>query len=185
MIARFTDPVAAAKYVVAEAYRLWLTFDERTDDITIVVIYFENIVAETPKASNLSTTNAPGSPLHSRNSFRIAPDSPPEVTNQIQVGTALEVKPVRNVSKNKRKEISEAILSEEKDQFDFSSVVNLKSEEEIARISSMLRNNFMFENLTALQKEQIFSVMTLKNVKAQETVIAEGDEGNEMYIVDR
>ncbi len=32
-----------AKHVVAEAYRLWLTFDDRTDDITMIVIYFENI----------------------------------------------------------------------------------------------------------------------------------------------
>ena len=29
--------------MVAEAYRLWLTFDDRTDDITMIVIYFENI----------------------------------------------------------------------------------------------------------------------------------------------
>lgn len=28
---------------MAEAYRLWLTFDDRTDDITMIVIYFENI----------------------------------------------------------------------------------------------------------------------------------------------
>lgn len=26
-----------------QAYRLWLTYDDRTDDITIIVVYFENI----------------------------------------------------------------------------------------------------------------------------------------------
>ena len=29
MIAKFKDPIEAAKHVVAEAYRLWLTYDDR------------------------------------------------------------------------------------------------------------------------------------------------------------
>ena len=49
----------------------------------------------------------------------------------------------------------------------------------------MLRDNFMFANLTAIQRDQIFKVMTLKSVKANEVIIEEGAKGNEMYIVDR
>lgn len=43
----------------------------------------------------------------------------------------------------------------------------------------------MFENLTAIQREKIFKVMTLKSVKAGEVIIEEGDKGDEMYVVDR
>lgn len=42
MVAKFTDPIEAAKQVLAESYRLWLTFDERTDDITMIIIYFDD-----------------------------------------------------------------------------------------------------------------------------------------------
>jgi serine/threonine protein phosphatase PrpC len=43
-IAKFANPLDAAKHVVSEAYRLWLTYDDRTDDITIIIILFENMV---------------------------------------------------------------------------------------------------------------------------------------------
>jgi hypothetical protein len=43
----------------------------------------------------------------------------------------------------------------------------------------------MFENLSALQREQIFKVMTVKPVRANEVIIEEGALGDEMYIVDR
>ena len=40
---QFQDVVEGAKYVVAEAYRLWLTYDERTDDISMIVIKIEDM----------------------------------------------------------------------------------------------------------------------------------------------
>lgn len=41
MIGMFLDPLDAAKHIVSESYRLWLTYDDRTDDITIIVILFD------------------------------------------------------------------------------------------------------------------------------------------------
>ena len=38
MMAAHDDPIEGAKQVVAEAYRLWLQNDERTDDITIILL---------------------------------------------------------------------------------------------------------------------------------------------------
>ena len=40
---QFQDVIEGAKYVVAEAYRLWLTYDERTDDISMIVIKIEDM----------------------------------------------------------------------------------------------------------------------------------------------
>ena len=44
IISKFENVVEGAKYVVAEAYRLWLTYDERTDDISMIVIRIEDMV---------------------------------------------------------------------------------------------------------------------------------------------
>lgn len=60
-----------------------------------------------------------------------------------------------------------------------------QSESDIARISKMLAANFMFQNLTATQKEKVFRVMTLRHVVVDELIIKEGDRGDEMYIVER
>jgi serine/threonine protein phosphatase PrpC len=43
IISKFENIVEAAKYVVAEAYRLWLTYDERTDDISMIVLRIDDM----------------------------------------------------------------------------------------------------------------------------------------------
>lgn len=41
-VERFNDPLSAAKHVVQEAFRTWLRYEVRTDDITIVVMMIED-----------------------------------------------------------------------------------------------------------------------------------------------
>lgn len=135
MVAKYRDPVAAAKHVVAEAYRLWLTFDERTDDITIIIIYFDDIIADTTKKNvSIQPSLITGDKQFSRsNSIRVAPDgsggsgvvlslSAEDSPSELQI----ESRPVRTVmSKARRKEISE-LLEDEKEEFDFSKVIDTK-----------------------------------------------------------
>jgi hypothetical protein len=64
-------------------------------------------------------------------------------------------------------------------------IVVVQSAADIARISKMLANNFMFENLTVTQKEKAYKVITSRNVAVDEVIIREGDKGDEMYIIDR
>lgn len=41
-VERFTDPLSAAKHIVQEAFRTWLRYEVRTDDITIIVMFIED-----------------------------------------------------------------------------------------------------------------------------------------------
>ncbi|KAL2631208.1 hypothetical protein R1flu_015894 [Riccia fluitans] len=43
MVAKHKDPQDACAAVVAESYRLWLQNETRTDDITIIVVYIDNL----------------------------------------------------------------------------------------------------------------------------------------------
>jgi CRP-like cAMP-binding protein len=43
----------------------------------------------------------------------------------------------------------------------------------------------MFQKLSPIQKDLIYAVMQLREVKNEEVIIREGDKGDEMYIVDR
>lgn len=43
-VERFEDPLAAAKHIVQEAFRTWLRYEVRTDDITIIVLFIEGFV---------------------------------------------------------------------------------------------------------------------------------------------
>lgn len=95
-IAKFSNPLEAAKHVVQEAYRLWLTYDDRTDDITIVIVLFNNF-EERQGADTSALENNPSS-----------------------LSTAFEGKPVRaNMSKAKRKVIAESWDDNDTEDFDF------------------------------------------------------------------
>ena len=50
---KYKDPQQAAIALVVEAYRLWLQYETRTDDITAVVIHIKDIEANGDVASKL------------------------------------------------------------------------------------------------------------------------------------
>jgi cGMP-dependent protein kinase 1 len=56
--------------------------------------------------------------------------------------------------------------------------------EQITRISEMTKTNFMFQSLSHEQRTNIFQVITLRDVKAGENIIREGEDGDEMYLID-
>jgi len=49
----------------------------------------------------------------------------------------------------------------------------------------MLSTSFMFQSLSPIQKDLVYTVMQSRDVEAGEWIIKEGDKGDEMYIVDR
>jgi hypothetical protein len=163
MTAKFTNILDAAKYIVAESYRLWLTYDERTDDITMIIIAIDDIRSNTSESVAVSESK------------------------RSEHSTARQVsRPVRTVmTKAKRKVISENWDAGDVDDYDFMAHTVVKTPQELSRLSSMVSANFMFQSLSPAQKEQIFQVMKRKAVVSGEYVIREGDIGNEMYIVDR
>lgn len=165
MISEFDDPLEAAKHVVSESYRLWLTYDDRTDDITIIIIVFDKMTRTgTQVGGNLKRAAS---------------------VKAMQEHATAETKPVRRVmSKEKRKVISESWADDEKEEFDFEKNSTHKSPDEVARIEEMVRANFMFQSLSRQQREKIFMVMKLRTVKEGELIIKEGDAGDVMYIID-
>ena len=67
---------------------------------------------------------------------------------------------------------------------DFSPPEYQKSEDQKLRIFKKLNQNFMFSRLEQSEKDVIVLAMQSINVKKDEVVIKEGDEGNELYVVD-
>lgn len=42
-ISKYKDPREACAEIVAESYRLWLQYETRTDDITIIVVHINGL----------------------------------------------------------------------------------------------------------------------------------------------
>jgi serine/threonine protein phosphatase PrpC/serine/threonine protein kinase len=173
MINKYDNILEAAKHVVAESYRLWLTYDDRTDDITIIIIAFQdikkNMVSSSPTIKKKMNESHRGMSM----------------TRGLSSADLTQSRPVRKVmSKAKRKDIAEHWSKEDNIKLDFDNIPNTKTQEEIAKISTIFSTSFMFQNISPIQKDHIYKVLTPRDISAHEFIIREGDQGDEMYIVD-
>ncbi|KAG9416297.1 WD repeat-containing protein 63 [Aphanomyces cochlioides] len=176
IIKTYTDPLEACEKVVAESYRLWLHYELRTDDITIICIYLEHSATGTPddrgdsaerlasqKASDLMTTNL----LNSR------------VTEQ---------RPVRRgMSKQKRrdqmkKDMAKMVTDEDLN-YNMSDHIVPKTKAEMDKILEITQSNWLFKQLNAQQRADVYQVMVRVNVNEGDVVIRQGDPGDRFYCV--
>lgn len=198
--AKFSDPLEACRAVVAESYELWLQYELRTDDITMICIFVDSVDTKSLAGSYVSTSSRMGS-LNRFDSFNESSaefESPvPENRGEDAVDalvTTEGLRPVRNhVSKEKSKAIQQMKIkmSSESDmdvaameEFDLSKLFTEKTEEEKARIAEAIRASVMFQNITDEQREMIFGVMEPISVKKGTWVIKQGTVGDRFYIVD-
>ena len=177
MILKFADPLDACRAVVAESYRLWLQYEVRTDDITMILAYLD---IGNEDADRLSQRQR-------RQSRRGSAD-------QISVGLDIvgraggENRPVRRgLSKEKKQQMAIAVSStaaEEEDTGDWVMEVVPKSAAELERIKTAVKANFLFQHLNEQQAKQVYDVMKRVAVKKGDVVIRQGDQGDWFYVVD-
>lgn len=180
--AKFNDPLQACRAVVAESYELWLQYELRTDDITMICIFVDELDVEASK-------------LYAGLSSRVV--TVPESNDPEDALVPIDgMRPVRQrISREKSKQIevmrtkmaSERDLSslvENPDDFDLSQLYTEKSDDEKSRISEAIRASVMFRNITDAQREMIYGVMEPIIVKKGDWIIKQGTVGDRFYIVD-
>lgn len=90
MVAKYPDPLDACKKVVQESYDLWLQYEVRTDDITIICIYIGKFSSDMRRNRGIWDYARPSSALvvlvaciladidtHGRESRLLVPSPPP------------------------------------------------------------------------------------------------------------
>ena len=103
MILKFMDPLDACRAVVAESYRLWLQYEVRTDDITMILAFIDT-------ASDMNDEERDALSLRRRRESRRGS------ADQISVGLDIvgraggENRPVRRgLSKEKKQQMAIAV----------------------------------------------------------------------------
>lgn len=160
------DPIVACKAIVDVAYNMWLQYEVRTDDITIIMIAIDNgsegfnAVGRTSRTSSLSKDEQP----------------------------VLDSKPVRRaVSKEKKKNMIQTKSEEGDDGIDESDMAALqvpKTPEDEEAIAGAIKSNFLFQHLNAVQRQAVIGVMQPVQVTKGEWVITQDDRGDRFYVVD-
>lgn len=176
--AKFTDPLEACRAVVAESYELWLQYELRTDDITMICIFVDGVVAPTKELTD--TTDRFDKSLEELRKSS---------TESIE---GCESRPVRTkMTKEKQRALTKLKMSSchdvspmPEEEFDLESLYTVKTDEEKARIAEAIRTPVIFQNITNVQRELIYKVLEPMEVKAGQKIVTQGTKGDRFYIVD-
>ena len=180
MASQFDDPLEAAKAIVAEAYKLWLYYEVRTDDITCIVVKFQGgIFAEDEKKSQTPSTTPRSPTLEKAGTMR----------GFKTLLASQSSRPVRRMmSRLKRQMIQEQEDMDDSDDEEEAATPlatprHLKSKRESAEIESAVKANFLFRHLNEDQKRVLFDAFYKTKVSAGDVIIKQGDKGDRFYVI--
>ena len=210
MVAAYKSPLKACKAVVNEAYKLWLQYDVRTDDITMIAIYLEEMGGlANAHASELATlekesADAASNAAEKRQKLReLRRKSSAIVDSKGHAGVAAGVtgnakkveaedaRPVRRVmTKEKRKVIMSTSEEKEKDWseqkergFTYELSGRKVADTELEEIGSAVATNFLLSHLNKEQQKEVFCSMEECSCKTGDTIIQVGQPGEWFYVV--
>mmetsp|Transcript_2234 Transcript_2234/g.2529 ORF Transcript_2234/g.2529 Transcript_2234/m.2529 type:complete len:755 (-) Transcript_2234:120-2384(-) len=172
--AKFKDPLSACRAVVAESYELWLQYELRTDDITMICIFIDS------KDNNKTNTVSRSVAINNETA-----DDKPDM-----VAIRGEARPVRSRPTVQKSELIRKLSTRDldgtlvEDDFDISELFTEKSEEDKACISQAIKTTVMLQGMAEAQREMIFGVIEPVKVEKGTWVIREGEVGDKFYIVE-
>ena len=185
--AKFTDPLEACRAVVAESYELWLQYELRTDDITMICIFVDDV--KTPKDFTSSIKGGTFDPNElqqppSMDTTEEKEDALVEdASRPVRSGMSLEKSRALEKQKKLAKSLQD-VTDESEEDFDVESLYTEKTDEEKARLAKAIRASVVFQNITDSQRELIYKVMEPMTVKKGQWIIKQGTVGDRFYIVD-
>jgi hypothetical protein len=174
MAAQRSDPLEACRAIVAQAYELWLRYEVRTDDISIIALYIEG-------NDHLQPT------LH----HMIAADGKePTQPGDMQKLDEMTNKPIRRaVSRDKRKTVlrgldnSGIIISRSESRKQLAQYKVPKTEAEQSQLLLAMSDNILFHHLTEAQRLSLIEMIQRVPVGKGDVIIRQGDVGDRFYIV--
>lgn len=172
MVSKFKDPRDACAAIVAESYRLWLQYETRTDDITIIVVHINGI---SDMESGHAAAKLPMRPLQQIVEV-MGTESPSNVKDNSRIHR------VRHDLSRARLRAIESSLENGHDWVP-SSPSHRKTWEEEAHIERVLHDHFLFRKLTDSQCQVLLDCMQRVEVKPGDVVVQQGGEGDCFYVV--
>ncbi|KAL2929081.1 Protein phosphatase 2C and cyclic nucleotide-binding/kinase domain-containing protein [Bienertia sinuspersici] len=173
MVAKHKDPRDACAAIVAESYRLWLQYETRTDDITIIVVHVDGL------NDLMGGTTSP---------VPIMKPSPPQVV-ELTGSESPATMSLNSRNQRVRHDVSRARLRAIESSLESgnvwvpSSPAHRKTWEEEAHIERALHDHFLFRKLTDSQCQVLLDCMQRVEVQAGDVVVQQGGEGDCFFVV--
>jgi len=167
--AKFKDPLEACRAIVAESYELWLKYELRTDDITIICIFIDDVdeVAEL-KADGTDCLDSQ------------AVDGP---VRPVRTGVSKEKAKLLLDLKDDMKKVN-STEDNSKSGLDIMQFYKDKTSEEMSIIKNAVSASTNFQGITSDVLAMIYMAMEPVEVKKDDWVISQGTIGDRFYVVD-
>ncbi|XP_057759820.1 protein phosphatase 2C and cyclic nucleotide-binding/kinase domain-containing protein isoform X1 [Arachis stenosperma] len=174
MVAKFKDPRDACAAIVAESYRLWLQYETRTDDITIIIVhingltepgvgqektYGESLRTPVPQVVEMTGSESPSTLGWNSRNQRVRHDL-----------SRARLRAIENSLENGQAWVPP-------------SSAHRKTWEEEAHIERALHDHFLFRKLTASQCNVLLDSMERVEVQPGDIIVKQGSEGDCFYVV--
>ncbi|KAG9449193.1 hypothetical protein H6P81_009158 [Aristolochia fimbriata] len=173
MVAKYNDPRDACAAIVAESYRLWLQYETRTDDITIIVVHINGLTSRDLQ----QTSNADVKPVN-----QALETAGSESPSSVSVYSSKNKHRGRHDLSRARVRAIESSL-ENGHVWVPPSASHRKTWEEEAHIERALREHFLFRKLTDSQCHVLLDCMQRVDVNPGDIVVQQGGEGDCFYVV--
>eukprot|EP00898_Chlorokybus_atmophyticus_P000853 jgi/Chlat1/1769/Chrsp134S02092 len=159
MVAKYDDPHKAVTAIVAESYRLWLQYETRTDDITMICVFIDGL-KDAPVKQDL----VPQQVLDRKESMgpRLSQAGSLPMTNR---------PPRRGLAKTRRKAINPAVSDAPEVPFEPKLNPSPKTQAERDFVTNAVKGNFLFSYLSDDSMSMVIDAMTRVNVKAKDVII--------------
>uniref|UniRef100_A0A5B7CCN5 protein-serine/threonine phosphatase n=1 Tax=Davidia involucrata TaxID=16924 RepID=A0A5B7CCN5_DAVIN len=174
MVAKCKDPRDACAAIVAESYRLWLQYETRTDDITVIVVHINGL-----NDTAVSQSETPGAVLR------------PPVPQVVELTGSESPSTISWNPRNPRvrHDLSRARLRAIESSLENGQIwvppppAHRKTWEEEAHIERALHDHFLFRKLTDSQCHVLLDCMQRVEVQPGDIVVRQGGEGDCFYVV--
>ncbi|PSS01907.1 Inactive cyclic nucleotide-dependent protein kinase [Actinidia chinensis var. chinensis] len=174
MVAKYKDPRDACAAIVAESYKLWLQYETRTDDITVIVVHISGLTDTSVGQS--TSQDAILRPPIPQIVEATGSESPSPLNWSARINRA------RNDLSRARLRVIEGSL-ENGQHWVPPSPAHRKTWEEEAHIQRALHDHFLFRKLTDSQCQVLLDCMQRVEFNPGEIVVKQGGEGDCFYVV--
>ncbi|CAL9121031.1 unnamed protein product [Musa acuminata var. zebrina] len=172
MVAKFKDPRDACAAIVAESYRLWLQYETRTDDITIIVAHINGLADTQSTGTGVDVSVRPLQQV-----VQVTGSESPSTLNW----NSRTQRPRHEPSRIRLRAIESYL--ENGHVWVPPSPSHRKTWEEEAHIEQALHDHFLFRRLTDSQRHVLLDCMRRVDVKPGDVVVQQGGEGDCFYVV--
>lgn len=177
--AKFKDPLEACQAVISQSYELWLQYELRTDDITMICMFIDGI--DKPK-EDLYSSEKNGSSHALDNLDDIGGGK--DALRQQKANVGKMSKRLNDMKALLEESLQDAPTSNSNGGFDFKKIYTEKTEEDKETIRRASRSSVMLQSMTEEQMEMIYGVIQPLEVEPGDWIIRQGEDGDKFYIVE-